>query len=346
MISESIQPSASFFRVLFRRLMRLTLVLGMLSISVLLVFYGPEGILTKGSRNSDITILIKPGTSSFSIAEQFVQEGVFSYPWFFLVAQHLHYPKKKLKAGEYLISKTASPWAIVNQIAEGRTVIRKLTIPEGLMVSQIVNILENTDSLSGKIRSIPPEGTLLPETYSYSYGDDRQKILNHMQHSMTNLLNELWPQKVSKNPHTNTPHNALVLASIVEKETRLPVERRRVASVFLNRLKIGMRLQADPTVIYAITEGKHALERELTRKDLQTESPFNTYTVTGLPPSPIACPGRASIEAVLDPETTKDLYFVADGTGGHVFSSNLKDHNQRVTTWRKISRRQTQEGKL
>ncbi len=346
MISESAQPSASFFRAFFRRLTRAALVVITLSFSILFILHGPEGIFTKGSRNQDITVFIKPGTSSFSIAEQLVQKGVLSYPWFFLAAQYLHYPKKKLKAGEYLISKTASPWAIINQMSEGRTVIRKLTIPEGLMVSQIVSILENTDSLSGEITSIPPEGTLLPETYSYSYGDDRQKLLSNMQRAMTNLMNELWPQKVSKNPHTATPHHALVLASIVEKETKLPTERRRVASVFLNRLKIGMRLQADPTVIYAITEGKHVLERGLTKKDLQIESPFNTYTVTGLPPSPIACPGRAAIEAVLNPETTKDLYFVADGTGGHVFSSNLKDHNQRVTTWRKISRRQTEESKL
>ncbi|MBY0281755.1 MAG: endolytic transglycosylase MltG [Alphaproteobacteria bacterium] len=315
------------------------------ALSILFVLYGSEGILTKGSRTQDITVIIKSGTSSFSISEQLVQEGVFSHPWFFLAAQHLRYPKKKLKAGEYLISKTASPWSIITQMSEGRTVIRKLTIPEGLMVSQIVSMLENTDSLSGRITFIPPEGTLLPETYSYSYGDDRQKILNHMHSSMTNLLNELWLQKVSNHPHTKTPHHALVLASIVEKETRLPTERRRVASVFLNRLKIGMRLQADPTVIYAITEGKHVLERQLTKKDLQTESPFNTYTVTGLPPSPIACPGRAAIEAVLDPETTKDLYFVADGTGGHVFSATLKEHNQRVTTWRKISRRKTEESK-
>lgn len=346
MIPESIQPPISLSRILFKRLMRVGLFFSILFLAVLFVLYGPQGIFTKASRSQDITIIVKPGTPSLAIAKQFVKAGVLNTPWFFLAAQHLHYPKKKLKAGEYLINKTASPWSIINQMAEGRTVIRKLTIPEGLMVSQIVDILENTDALSGKISSIPPEGTLLPETYTCSYGDDRQKLLNRMHQAMTNLLTELWPQKVSCSPHTDTPHSALTLASIVEKETRLPHERRRVASVFLNRLKIGMRLQADPTVIYAITEGKHVLERDLTKKDLQKQSPFNTYTVTGLPPSPIACPGRAAIEAVLDPENTKDLYFVADGTGGHAFSANLKDHNNRVTTWRKINRRQAEESKL
>lgn len=346
MISEYAPPPVSLSRILFKRLMRVGLFFSTLFVATLFVLYGPEGIFTKGSRNQDITVIVKPGTSSFTIAKQFVKEGILNSPWFFLVAQHLHYPKKKLKAGEYLITKTASPWSIINQMAEGRTVIRKLTIPEGLMVSQVVGILENTDSLSGKISSIPPEGMLLPETYTYSYGDDRQKLLNRMHQAMTNLLTELWSQKISNHPYTDTPHSALTLASIVEKETSLPTERRRVASVFLNRLKIGMRLQADPTVIYAITEGKHVLERDLTKKDLQTQSPFNTYTVAGLPPSPIACPGRASIEAVLNPETTQDLYFVADGTGGHAFSANLKDHNKRVISWRKISRRQTEESKL
>jgi UPF0755 protein len=345
MLSESIQPSVSFFRFFFKQLMRTTFALTIICLVILFALYGPEGALKEGSRKEEIIVLIKPGMSSFSIAKHLVEKEVVSHPWFLLGSHHLHYPKKTLKAGEYLISKKASPWEIIRQISEGKTLIRKLTVPEGLMVSQVISILENIEFLSGKITSSPPEGSLLPETYSYSYGDDRQKILTHMQTSMTNLLKELWTSKISKSPHTTTPHDILVLASIIEKETRLPNERRRIAGVFLNRLKVGMRLQADPTVIYAITKGKHTLERELTKKDLQTESPFNTYTVSGLPPLPIACPGRASIEAALNPESTNELYFVADGTGGHIFSSNLQDHNQNVTTWRKVNRKQTEGSK-
>jgi len=293
-----------------------------------------------------MTVIIKPGSSSLSIAKQFVSDGILKSPWFFLGAQNLHYPRKKLKAGEYLIPKSASILDIIDQMEAGRTVVRKLTIPEGLTAHQIMNRIKNTHSLSGQIVRLPAEGMLLPETYTYSYGDDRQKLVDRMEKAMSDLLKRLWFNRKIDDSLIETPELALNLASIVEKETGLPSERRRVAAVFLNRLEIGMPLQADPTVIYAITEGRGELDRDLTRKDLKIQSPFNTYVVKGLPPCPIACPGRASIEAVLSPADTDDLYFVADGTGGHAFSANLADHNRRVSEWRKVTGHRPTRGGL
>lgn len=320
-------------------LLRVSLVLCILSVSIFFYFFGSYGILSQGDRAEDITVIIKPGISSLRIAKHLAGKGILSSPWPFFSAQYLNYPKKKLKAGEYLIPKSASTWQIMDQMASGRTVVRHFTIAEGLTVAQIITTLQNTDSLEGSITSIPDEGTLLPETYNYSYGDDRQQLLDRMHKAMTVVISELWPLRQHNDSIIDTPETALILASIVEKETGIAGERKRIAGVFLNRLKIGMRLQADPTVIYALTEGKAPLERELTRKDLQVISPFNTYAVIGLPPRPIACPGRAAIEAVLRPADTEDLYFVADGTGGHTFSKNLDDHNNNVKTWRQINRR-------
>jgi UPF0755 protein len=321
------------------RFLRFTIFLCSLIAGIFFYCFGPYGIFSEGNRTEDIVIIIKPGTSSLDIAKQLSQKRILESPWPFFSAQYLHYPRRKLKAGEYLVEKSASPWEIIDQMASGRTVIRHFTVPEGLTVAQIVTVLKSTDSLSGQITAIPTEGALLPETYSYSYGDDRQQLLDRMYKAMNAVINELWPLRRSNDSIIDSPETALILASIVEKETGVPRERKRIAGVFLNRLKVGMRLQADPTVIYAITKGTTTLNRGLTRKDLQVISPFNTYAVTGLPPHPIACPGRSAIEAVLVPEHTEDLYFVADGTGGHAFSKTLNDHNNHVKTWRQINRR-------
>jgi len=210
---------------------------------------------------------------------------------------------------------------------------RKLTVPEGLTVMEILALVRAADGLQGTITLHPDEGTLLPQTYFYSYGDSRDAVVQRMRKAMDETLDELWPGRQDDLP-IGSKRQALILASIVEKETGIPDERPRVAAVFVNRLRLGMRLESDPTVSYGMTLGRKPLGRDLTRADLQAPTPYNTYTNAGLPPGPIANPGRATIEAALNPAKTKDLYFVADGSGGHAFAATLDQHNRNVANWR------------
>jgi UPF0755 protein len=204
-----------------------------------------------------------------------------------------------------------------------------------LSSAEIIALLESAEGLTGEIGDIPPEGTLLPETYHFSYGDARADIVARMKAGVSEAIEALWPKRRADLP-LKSPEEAIVLASIVEKETGVAEERPMVAGVFVNRLERGMPLQSDPTVIYALTMGKAPLGRKLAKPDLEADSPFNTYRYKGLPPAPIANPGRAALEAVANPSRTDELYFVADGTGGHVFSSTLEEHNQNVARWRRI----------
>ena len=208
-----------------------------------------------------------------------------------------------------------------------------------MTAAKIVKLLTALDGLSGDIAQPPGEGELLPETYHFSYGDTRNDVVDRMAGAMTRTLRELWPARAPGLPLKNELE-AVVLASMIEKETGLADERARVAAVFVNRLARGMRLQSDPTVVYALTEGKGDLGRTLTRADLKTPSPYNTYVNKGLPPAPICNPGRESLVAALHPAKTKELYFVADGSGGHLFASNLAQHNRNVARWRKIRKQQ------
>ncbi|HSR71798.1 MAG TPA: endolytic transglycosylase MltG, partial [Kiloniellales bacterium] len=199
---------------------------------------------------------------------------------------------------------------------------------------EAVTLIEQAEYLDGEIETVPPEGSLLPETYHYSRGDRREAVLERMRAALTDALAELWPRRVEGLP-LSSPREAVILASIVEKETGLAEERPMIASVFYNRLRGGMRLQSDPTVVYGLAGGSGALGRPLTRADLQTPTPFNTYLIDGLPPEPISNPGRAAIEAVLQPAETEYLYFVADGNGGHRFAETLAEHNRNVAEWRR-----------
>jgi UPF0755 protein len=216
---------------------------------------------------------------------------------------------------------------------------RRVTIAEGLSNREIVAVLEATPALAGPLpeaTTLGAQGQLLPETYFFALGDQRSEILNRMRQAMSATIEELWPSRDEGLPFAS-PQEAVVLASIVEKETGLDSERPRIAAVFINRLRKGMPLQSDPTVIFALTKGLEPLGRALTTADLRAESEFNTYVVAGLPPAPISNPGRAALEAVLHPATTEELYFVADGTGGHVFARTLAEHAKNVAAWRKIS---------
>jgi UPF0755 protein len=255
----------------------------------------------------------------------------------FLAESRIGPKKKVLKHGEYLIKPHASIREIVDVLSEGKAVQYKVTIPEGLTSQQIVERLKAEENLTGDIAAVPPEGSLYPETYGIEKGMTRTALLERMKEKMQQFLAAAW-EKRKPGLLLKTPQEAVVFASIVEKETGRPDERDRVAAVFMNRLRKGMRLQSDPTVIYGLVGGQGPLGRSLTRADLDQKSSHNTYQIDGLPPTPICNPGRSAIEASLNPATTTDLYFVADGTGGHTFSDTLKEHNAAVSNWRKVEK--------
>jgi UPF0755 protein len=307
------------------------------SIGAVLFLWGPGGVLARGPHHQDKIVIIEKGSPIMATARLLVSEGVAAHPWGFVAAALLSGNRKALKAGEYRIPAHARPLDIVRILVSGKVVVHRVTVPEGLTVTQIIDLLKAVPYLEGEVIRIPEEGTLLPETYSYVRGDSREKLISHMHQAMKRTLEDVW-KKRSPDSLVKTPEELLVLASIVEKETSLAVERPLVAAVFLNRLKRGMKLQSDPTVIYGLTLGKKLLGRPLTFSDLKHISDYNTYVIFGLPPKPIACPGRKSLEAVMAPASTKDYYFVANGTGGHSFSGTYDQHAQNVQEWRKVQK--------
>lgn len=288
-------------------------------------------------------VIIARGSGLTGIAEQLSYEKIVVDKWVFVAAAVLTDQQKKIKAGEYEFTPGIKMSEVLHKLATGDIVNRSITVREGLTSYQVIELINAAPDLKGDlITQVPPEGTLLPETYSFTSTDTRQDIVARMQKAMTDTLASLWPKRLQTLPFT-TEAEAVTLASIVEKETGIEAERRRVAGVFINRLKDGMKLQTDPTVIYALTKGMPAddgqgpLGRRLLRKDLETtDSPYNTYMYAGLPPGPIANPGKASLEAVLNPEQHDFLYFVADGKGGHVFAATAKEHERNAVEWRKI----------
>lgn len=243
-----------------------------------------------------------------------------------------------LKAGEYAVPQDYSLADILLMLASGRNqVLYPLTIPEGLTVAEALERVRAMEVLEGDIAVSPKEGGLLPETYQVQRGDSRDAVVKRMMAAQAATLETLWAQRVEGLP-LKSPQEAVILASVVEKETGVAAERRRVAGVFINRLRLRMPLQSDPTVIYGLAPETGSLGRPLLRKDLEQDHPWNTYTRSGLPAGPIALPGRLALEAVLNPEPTKALYFVADGTGGHAFAETLAEHNRNVARWRRLNR--------
>lgn len=283
-------------------------------------------------------VVIQQGASMRQIAEDLEDNGVIENPYVFLIAAKIQ--NASLQAGEFQFQPQSTPAEVITLLRSGKTYQRKITFAEGLTVHDIAAILNADPVLTGTIDALPPEGSLLPDTYNYTYGDTRAGLMKRMQDAHTTLIADLWARRVQGLP-LRSPEEAVTLASIVEKETGITAERSRVAGVFINRLNEGMLLQTDPTVIYAMTLGRQKLDRPLLFKDLEIDSPYNTYKYPGLPPQPIANPGRASLEAVLlTPESHDLLFFVADGTGGHVFAKTLAEHNANVANWRKINRQQ------
>lgn len=283
-------------------------------------------------------ILVEKGESLNQIARRLKQDNLLNSIAVFKVAARLSGKSTQLKAGEYRIPARASAKEILDILVSGQTVVRRVTVPEGKTSRQIFELLMQTPGLFGDLPDPPPNGALLPETYVFSYGLPRKVILERMLSGMNKTIEELWPLRDPDLPYT-TKEEALALASIVEKETSVPAERPRIAGVFVNRLRKGMRLQTDPTVIYAVTDGTMELKRRLTHKDLRTDHPFNTYVNKGLPPAPICNPGRESIRAVLQPQKTNEIYFVADGTGGHVFSRTFEEHKRNIANWKRARRK-------
>ena len=293
---------------------------------------GQPGPLTR-----PVTVLVERGDSTERIATKLEQKGVISSRYLmlaYLAWERFAGHKVALKAGEYAFQPGVSLRDVVRELQTGRGILHRLTIPEGLSTVQVLARIREHPALKGHITLVPDEGTLLPDTYLFTRGKTRDDIIHQMMEAQRKLLAELWPRRREDLP-LKTPREAVILASIVEKETAVAEERARIAAVFINRLKKGMRLQADPTVIYGITKG-WPLGRPLSKKDLRTPTPWNTYVIKGLPPTPIANPGRASIEAVLNPADTNELYFVADGTGRHVFAADLKTHQQNVRKLRRL----------
>jgi UPF0755 protein len=278
---------------------------------------------------------IPRGLGIKEIADFLQREGVINQPWVFMGGVIVLKARGELKYGEYQFTKRASLADVVDTIIENKVVQHAVTIPEGLTSGQIVARLLENEALTGQIKEIPREGTLLPETYKFTRGMARDQIIQRMQQAHKRVLAEVWEHRGQDIP-IKTPEQLVTMASIVEKETAKPDERSRVAAVFMNRLKTKMRLQSDPTIIYGLTGGKGALGRPILRSEIDQPTPYNTYVIEGLPPGPIANPGRASLEAAANPARTKELYFVADGTGGHVFSDNYEQHQKTVARLRVI----------
>lgn len=323
-------------------------VIGLTVLAVILVGAGAVGwtyyLYTRpGPLSAEATVVIPKGAGLDGITRRLAEAGVIDDRKLFKTMMQVTRKGNRLRAGEFTFEPGVSIRDASQTILYGKTVKRRLTVAEGLTAQQIFDLVAAAEGLDGNLPPMVGEGTLLPETYFYSHGDTRAALIERMGQAMRETLNELWPKR-AKDLTIKTKREAVVLASIIEKETRIAAERSTVASVFYNRLRIRMRLQFDATVVYALTAGSGPLGRKLTYRDLEMDSPYNTYRVYGLPPGPIANPGRASLQAALNPAKTKYLYYVADGTGGHIFARTLVEHNRNVKRWRKIRRQQRRAG--
>jgi UPF0755 protein len=302
-------------------------------------------IETAGPLASPKVVVVPKNEGAHEIASRLEREGVVTdrrlfiagYLWAKLAAWLEGGRPPQLRAGDYAVKQNASIREVIEQLTEGKTIAYRVTVPEGLTSHQIVERLKADASLTGDVTAVPGEGTLLPETFMVERGSPRQAIIDRMQAEARRLAEKAWAQRAKDLP-LKSLDEALVLASIVEKETGRNDERARVAAVFVNRLRQNMRLQSDPTILYGQTGGRTVWSRPIQKSEITQKTSHNTYMIDGLPPTPICNPGRASIEAVLNPADSKDLYFVADGTGGHVFASTLKEHNANVLKWRAVEK--------
>lgn len=304
-----------------------------------LLYWGKGEFDAPGPATEAKTVVVSSGSGLQAIADRLEREGVISNSLVFWGGVQIYKNAARLKAGEYAFEPGVSMRQVMDDLVAGRAVYHMLTIPEGWTSAQIIERVRAHPVLTGTVDEVPAEGALLPETYTFTRGTTRAQIVQQMKDAQTRALAEIWARRTEGLP-IETPEELVILASIVEKETARADERPRVAGVFVNRLREGMRLQSDPTILYGLHGGlAWTTDRSaLTRADMDRPNPYNTYQINGLPPGPIGSPGRASMEAVANPSRTKDFFFVADGTGGHVFAETYEQHQRNVARWREIER--------
>jgi UPF0755 protein len=299
-------------------------------------YFGKVWFTRPGPLAEPTSVMVARGTDLDTIAGQLQRQNVIDGQFVFTTAARIYDTHDKLKAGEYLFQPGVSMEQVLDDLVTGRSVLHAIVFPEGLTSQKIVERLQSDPVLTGEIGEVPPEGTLMPDTYKFTRGATRQQMIEQMQRAQSRAVEQAWSRRSADLP-VKTPEEFVTLASIVERETGRADERPRVAAVFINRLRDGMRLQSDPTVIYGLFGGAgKPPERPIYQSELDKPTPYNTYVNAGLPPTPIANPGRAALEAVANPSRTQELYFVADGTGGHAFATTLDEHNQNVARWRAI----------
>ena len=308
------------------------------------IHFGKTSLQEAGPLDTTRTVVVREGSSVARIAQQLESAGVIDSELMFRIAARAYGVSSELKAGEYAFNPGTSMYDVMRTIESGKGISHKVTFPEGWTTHQIFERLAENEILTGELPDeLPPEGSLLPDTYPFQRGTSRGELVEQMRQARQRTVQEIWESRIDGLP-VSSPEEMVVLASIVEKETGKADERPLVASVFINRLNRGMKLQSDPTIIYGLFggEGKPA-DRPIYKSDIDKPTPYNTYVIEGLPPGPIANPGRAALEAVANPSRTNNLYFVADGTGGHVFAVTLEEHNENVRRWRAIEKRLQQE---
>ena len=311
----------------------LSLIVILSLIAVGIFFYVERQIEAPGPLTDDRVATVRGGSAD--VIDQLEREGVIDKPFLFALYLQVTGKSAQIKAGEYLFKKEASLADVTQTLVEGKSLLHPVTIPEGRTSQQIVEILAGEESLIGDVKVVPKEGTLMPETYKVARGMTRPQLLDRMAQEYAKLVKDVWAHRAPDLP-LSTPQELITLASVVEKETAKADERPRIAAVFINRLQRGMKLQSDPTIIYGLVGGKGTLGRPISKADMDSVTPYNTYVVPGLPAGPICNPGRAALEAVANPSKTKELYFVADGTGGHVFAETFEQHQKNVQRWRQI----------